>query len=173
MTNATPDAKPTAALLAMLKPMAARVAALDPASRTDDASAAALAEQLEAEFPFASAEVQAIGAEIERGVSEGWLCDRGEPDARFCRLAKATEQTAEMSVDIVALSGPALRHTHPNGEVTMAFPATTDGPVGQFDGHAPGWVVMAAGSTHTPTVTGPRMHLLYFLPGGAVQWHSG
>ena len=32
---------------------------------------------------------------------------------------------------------------------------------------------MPAGSTHTPTVTGPRMHLLYFLPDGAVEWHPG
>jgi hypothetical protein len=31
---------------------------------------------------------------------------------------------------------------------------------------------MPAGSTHTPTVTGPRMVLLYFLPGGAVEWQA-
>ena len=162
---------PTQPLLDLLAPFASKVAALDPEACTDDAAATALAAALQAEFPFEGDAVQAVGAEIRRGIADGWLCDRGQPDARFSRVAKPGSATAEMSVDVVALRGGAVRHTHPRGEVTLAFPAQP-GPAGAFDGHPPGWVVMAAGSTHTPTVTGPTMHLLYFLPGGAVQWHT-
>jgi len=167
--------RPTASLLSMLEPIAAKVAELDPASATDDASAQALAAKLGETIPFDGDDVRAIGAEIRRGIAEGWLCDRGEPEARFSRVAKAGPTTAAMSVDVVSLVGPALRHTHPKGEVTMAFPAEyaeDESEAGRFDGHPPGWVVMPAGSTHVPTVTGPRMHLLYFLPDGAVEWHT-
>ncbi|MEM6995926.1 MAG: DUF4863 family protein [Myxococcota bacterium] len=169
------DAPPTQPLLDMLAPVTKTVASLDPSGATDDAATAKLLRDLEEAWPFDGEAVQAIGNEIRRGVAEGWLCDRGEPDARFCRVAKATPDTQDLSIDIVALSGAALRHTHPRGEVTMAFPAepAPADAAGRFDGHAPGWVVMAAGSTHTPTVAGPRMHLLYFLPGGKVEWHPG
>lgn len=171
-----PTERPTETLLSMLEPIAAKVAELGPASATDDASASKLAAALDEAIPFDGDDVRAIGTEIRRGIAEGWLCDRGEPEARFCRVAKPGPQTSSMSVDVVSLVGPALRHTHPQGEVTMAFPAdlTEDADeAGRFDGHPPGWVVMPAGSTHTPTVTGPRMHLLYFLPDGAVEWHPG
>lgn len=161
------------ALREALAPIAARVAALDPAACTDDAAATRVRETLEAELPFDGETVGAIRSLVTRGVAEGWLCDRGDPSARFCRLAKPGPQTHGLSVDIVALQGAALRHTHPSGEITMAFPDVDDGTEpARFDGHPPGWVVMPAGSTHTPTVTGGRMHLLYFLPDGAVTWHK-
>ena len=163
--------RPADALVTLLEPIAARIAELSPAQCTDPDAAAAMSATLEAEFPFAGAQVQAIARLIDEGIAAGWLCDRGEPSARFCRLAKPGPRTAEMSVDIVALQGAALAHDHPNGEVTLAF-AAAPGTAGRFDGHPPGWVVMPAGSSHTPTVTGARMHLLYFLPHGAVRWHA-
>lgn len=164
------DPTATEPLLKLLQPIAKTVAELDPGGRRDEASAAALAEALQQAHPFEGPAVAAIGAEITRGINEGWLCTRGDASARFSRVAKAGPQTAELSVDVVALEGAALRHTHPRGEVTLAFAA--DAPGGRFDGNPPGWVVMAAGSTHTPTVDGARMNLLYFLPGGAVEWHT-
>ena len=173
MTTQSPTQSPASDLRVLLKPIISRIAALKPQDCTDVTTAAQLAQTLTAEFPFDSAQVQGIATAVRRGIAEGWLCDRGEPLSRYCRLAKATPATEDLSVDIVALQGPALAHTHTRGEVTMAFPGTEDGVLGRFDGHAPGWVVAHAGSSHTPTVTGPTMHLLYFLPGGKVQWHMG
>ena len=40
----------------------------------------------------------------------------------------------------------------------------------RFDGNAPGWVVYGRGSAHVPTVTGGEMLILYFLPGGAIEF---
>lgn len=170
MSDAVSD--PRAPLLELLRPVLARVAALHPESAGSSDAAEQLRDTLEREVPFASEAVQTIGAEIRRGVSEGWLCDRGEPDARFSRVAKPSAVTADLSIDVVALRGAALRHGHPGGEVTLGFAA--DGAAGsaaRFDGHPPGWVVMPAGSVHTPTVDGPAMHLLYFLPQGRVDWN--
>ncbi len=155
----------------LLPPLLAKVAELDPASATDDAAQAALLAALEDAFPAGGAVVTALGAAIAAGVADGSVCNRGAPDARFCRLAKATEQTHGLSIDVVALRGAALEHTHPKGEVTLAFPATADDGAARFDGHPPGWVLMPPGSRHVPTVNGGRMFLMYFLPDGAVTWH--
>jgi hypothetical protein len=114
--------------------------------------------------------VQSIASALRRGVADGVLCDRGEPDARFCRLAKATPATRDFSLDLVSLTGPAAEHMHPAGEITLALASSMDDHAARFDGHPPGWVVLPAGSRHIPTVTGGRMLLLYALPGGQVNW---
>jgi hypothetical protein len=168
--HAAPD--PRERLVALLAPVLARVAELRPQDVRDADAASRLADALETEIPFRGEIAQTIGAEIRRGIADGWLCDRGEPDARFSRVAKASDATRGLSIDVVALRGAALRHGHPQGEVTLGFDA--EGSMAsdaRFDGWPPGWVVMPAGSTHTPTVEGPRMHLLYFLPAGAVDWN--
>lgn len=168
----SPREDPVAQLRSRLQPIVARVAALHPQACTDPTAAEALARRLMTEFPFDGPEVRAVHQQVRRGIGEGWLCDRGEPSARYCRIAKATPQTHDLSIDIVALQGTALAHTHPCGEVTMAWAGEEPGAEdARFDGHPPGWVVAHAGSSHTPTVTGSTMHLLYFLPGGQVQWH--
>lgn len=172
MSAAGHDSDPRAHLLQLLSPVLERVAELRPQDARDEPAAARLREALEAGIPFLGEIAQTIGAEISRGVEEGWLCDRGDPDARFSRVAKASERTQGLSIDVVALRGAALRHRHPQGEVTLAFaPDDAAGRDARFDGHPPGWVVMPAGSTHTPTVQGGMMHLLYFLPAGAVDWN--
>ncbi|MEX1364864.1 MAG: DUF4863 family protein [Nannocystaceae bacterium] len=164
---------PTHALLEQLAPFIQTVAGLPLADCRDSEAAAALAGRLQQEHPAQGPAFQSIGDHLRQGVAEGWLCDRGEPDARFCRLAKARPATADLSIDVVALQGAALRHRHPRGEITMAYPAEPGTTESRFDGHPAGWVVMPAGSVHTPTVTGSRMLLLYFLPGGAVEWTPG
>lgn len=173
------DAEPAARLRELLSPVLAKVAALDPASRDAPEQIAALERELEAAFPFDGEHVQAIGAEIARGVDEGWLCNRGDAHARFCRLSKATPETHDLSIDIVSLIGDAVEHTHPKGEVTIGFRATDDqsrddaqaGGEPSFDGRGTGWVFLPPGSRHVPAVSGHRMNLIYFLPAGAVQWH--
>ena len=168
-TPATPDLE----LKKLLSPLLARVAELAPATRTTGAQVAELEAVLEQEFPYAGEVVQAIGREIARGVGEGWLCNRGPDDARFSRLAKPTEETHGLSVDVVSMSGKAIDHTHPQGEVTIGFPAqgTIDEAALSFDGRPCGWVFMPPASRHIPTVRGGKMNLIYFLPEGSVQWH--
>ncbi len=128
---------------------------------------AKLRDSLQARFPFESEAIAAIGRDVARGVAEGWLCNRGEPGARFSRIAKPTERTCNLSIDVVDLMGPAVEHAHPLGEITLGF-RVAGAPL--FDGYEPGWVVMPPGSRHIPQVSGGRMHLLYWLPQGRVDW---
>lgn len=158
-------------LLAQLSPVLDLVAGLPLAECHDADQAARLADQLQSALPAHGPLAQAIGQALRVGIEQGWLCDRGEPSARFSRVAKASPETRNLSVDVVALEGPAVRHRHPRGEVTLGFSVDPAAEGSRFDGHPPGWVVMPAGSVHTPTVTGPRMALLYFLPDGAVEWN--
>ena len=167
----TDGSDPRAHLVELLQPVLATIAGLRPQDRADATSAAALVDALERELPFSGAQVQAIGAAVRRGVAEGWLCDRGAPEARFSRVAKPGAATRGLSIDVVSLEGSALHHRHPQGEVTLAFaadPATAE--LARFDARPPGWVFCRPGSSHTPTVTGARMHLLYVLPDGAIEW---
>lgn len=158
------------ALLELLDPILARVAALELPAATDPARVQAIEAALEQAFPYAGERVQAIGRVIAGGISEGWLANRGEPDARFSRVAKADDATHGLSIDIVSMLGAGLEHTHPGGEVTIGFPAHPGGN-GRFEGREPGWVVLGPGSRHVPRVEQDRMNLIYFLPAGAVEWH--
>ena len=160
-----------ARVMDLLPPMLAKVSALDPASARDEAAQARLLAALEAAFPVDGDAVRALGEAIVAGVEDGSLCNRGDDDARFCRLAKAGPNTHGLSIDVVALRGPALEHSHPSGEVTLGFAASEHDGAARFDGHPPGWVFMPPGSRHVPTVVGGRMFLIYFLPDGAVTWH--
>lgn len=157
-------------LLRDLAPVLDLVAAHSLEGCRDHQAAARVAAQLQAALPAEGPLAQAVGAALRQGILDGWLCDRGQPHARFSRVAKAGPDTRELSIDVVALEGAALRHGHPRGEVTLGFPFDPAATGSRFDDHPPGWVVMPAGSVHTPTVSGPRMVLLYFLPGGAVDW---
>ncbi|NVB41299.1 DUF4863 family protein [Pseudenhygromyxa sp. WMMC2535] len=162
----------TARLLELLEPVLARISALDPASRHDPDAIRELETTLEAEFPWAGDYVQAINDELARGVGEGWLAERGEPQARFGRVSKACPATHDLSIDVVSMVGAAVEHSHPQGEVTVGFPADDEQSC-HFEGRPPGWVFLPPGSRHVPTVTGGRMNLVYFLPQGAVEWHFG
>lgn len=160
-------------LMDAVAPLLAAVAELRPQDQHTPADVQALEAELERRFPAAGEQSVAIGHALRAGVTEGWLCDRGEPNARFCRLAKPSPQTHDLSVDVVSLVGDAVKHTHPKGEVTLGFVAEAGAaPDGStFDGRPPGWVFLGPGTTHIPRVEGERMILMYFLPDGAVQWH--
>lgn len=149
-----------AELVDALAPFARRVATLD--LTAPDAAR----EALEREFPVR--ELGAVRALLAAALAEGWLTPReATPTLRFGRVAKPSEALAGHSVDAVDMEGEGAPHTHPAGEVSLCF-ATRGDP--RFMGLPEGWVVAGAGSRHTPTVTGGRMTIVYFLPGGAMVW---
>ena len=122
-------------------------------------------EALEAAHPFQSPGMRRIRELCKKGVEEGWLVPReAGPKVRFGRLVKDLDGYA---VDCVLMEGDAIGHTHPRGEINIAFAWEGDP---RFDGHPEGWVVYPPGSHHVPTVTGGRMLFVYFLPGGEVEW---
>ena len=128
-----------------------------------------LADRLLRELPITGPVVAAVRTAAMAGVREGWLCDRENAGVRFSRPFKPTDATAGYSVDAVVMdriAGP--KHTHTNGEINLCF--TEEGDA-KFCGHREGWVVFPRGSTHGPVVTDGRMLILYFLPGGAIQFH--
>ncbi|GAB4273417.1 MAG: hypothetical protein Kow0092_28740 [Deferrisomatales bacterium] len=140
---------------------------LDHLNALDLSDPEAVRKSLDEAFPFESGLVRDLGERFRTGVAEGWLCDREAGGARFSRVAKATGGTHDFSVDAVSLDGPGVWHRHPAGEIDLCFAAEGDP---RFDGQPEGWVVFGPASDHVPTVTGGRMHILYFLPGGAVEW---
>ncbi len=157
---------------ALLTPILAAVAELDLAQRTEEAAIQELEHEMERRFPYAGETVQRLGELIQLGVDQGWLCNRGEPDSRFSRLAKPSESTHQLSIDCVSMIGHAVDHTHTKGELTVGFAAReADDAAVRFEDRPPGWVFLPPMSRHRPHVTGGRMHLMYFLPEGAVQWH--
>jgi hypothetical protein len=129
---------------------------------------AALAERLNRELPPTSDAVRAVHTAAASGVAEGWLCNKEAGGVRFSRPVKPSDASAGYSVDAVVMdrvSGP--KHTHTNGEINLCF--TEEGDA-RFCGHREGWVVFPRGSTHVPVVTDGRMLILYFLPGGAIEF---
>ena len=83
---------------------------------------------------------------------------------RFGRVAK---DLCGFSIDCVWMNGAGPRHRHPNGEIDLCF--ATSGAA-RFDGEPEGWVVYGKGSAHVPTVSEGEMLILYFLPGGAIEF---
>ncbi|MCB9652306.1 MAG: DUF4863 family protein, partial [Deltaproteobacteria bacterium] len=106
-----------------------------------------------------------VRALMRAGVEAGWLCDREAGGVRFSRVQKSVE--GGLSIDAVHMSAPGPGHLHPNGEIDLCF-AVSGAPT--FDGRAPGWTVYGPGSWHVPTVAGGVMDILYFLPGGAMEF---
>ena len=98
------------------------------------------------------------------GIEDGWLLPAERGGIRFGRIAA---EISGFSVDAVLSSGTGPRHRHPQGEVDLVFALAGDP---RFDGHPAGWVVYPPGSEHVPAVTGGEMLILYFLPGGAIEW---
>ncbi len=147
-------------LTTLLQPLTAALKELDLA---DPQAAQA---QLSEAFPPSA--VSPLRQSLQLGMSEGWLVLKdATPTIRFGRVSKASPQTDGFSIDIVDMSGSGAEHTHPHGEVSICF-ATEGQP--QFEGCPDGWVVLPPGSHHTPTVSGGRMTILYFLPSGSVKW---
>ncbi len=149
-------------LLETLAPVLERLAGVDPA-------APGAAGALNAALPLGGEVLAPVEAALRRGLAEGWLTPRGGPGLRFGRVAKPGPASRGFSIDAVHMSGPGPEHTHPEGEINLCI-ATGGAP--RFDGQPPGWVVLPPGSRHVPTVSGGELLILYFLPGGAIDFHT-
>lgn len=141
-----------------LEPILERLAGLDPAEPT-------AAEILNRELPADHPAVTRVAELFEQGVAEGWLCDRSAGDVRYSRVHKAASD--ELSIDAVRMVGPGPGHAHPNGEFDLCLPVSGSP---RFDGKGDPWVVYPPGSWHVPTVESGTMNILYFLPGGAIEF---
>ncbi len=148
-------------LLSALQPALAAAASAD----LRDPSAARAA--LERSYPSRGPAAQALRATLVQAVKDGVICDRGKEAIRYSRLCKPDDTPHGASIDFVWMTGPGINHRHPKGEVNLCFAVEGDP---RFDGQPEGWVVFPPGSQHVPTVTGGRMLIAYFLPGGAVEW---
>lgn len=125
------------------------------------------ADLLNAQFPIDGDAMKSLATLFAKGVSEKTLCDReGGPGVTYSRVGKKIGKS-EFTVDAVRMDRPGPGHTHPNGEFDVCFVAEGSP---QFDGHPPGWTVYKPGTWHVPTVSGGTMNILYFLPGGAIQF---
>lgn len=144
----------------LLRPLAQALQAVDVAA--PDAAAAA-----ERAAPFSGALIQRVRAAAIAGIATDWLLPKAQGGIRFGRVAKDLHG---FSVDAVLMDRPGPRHRHPNGEIDLCF-ATAGEP--RFDGNPAGWVVYGRDSVHVPTVRGGEMLILYFLPGGAIEFLAG
>ncbi len=122
------------------------------------------AQRLTSSAPPAGPLVDSICDAAMAGIEDGWLLPAERGGIRFGRIAA---DLSGFSVDAVLSAGPGPRHRHPRGEIDLVFALSGDP---RFDGHAAGWVVYPPGSEHVPAVTGGEMLILYFLPGGAIEW---
>lgn len=141
----------------LLQPIAQALRGID----VDGTDAAAAVERA---VPFAGPLVAAVRAAAMASIGSEWLLPKSNAGIRFGRPAKDLHG---FSVDAVLMDVPGPKHRHPNGEIDLCF-ASRGEP--RFDGHPPGWVVYGKGSVHVPTVRGGEMLILYFLPGGAIEF---
>jgi hypothetical protein len=122
---------------------------------------------VEKAHPFSGPMMADLRKRLVAAVDAKTICERGEPPVFWGRVAKPSPATLDFSIDAVLMTGPGPGHVHPNGEFSVAFALEGDP---RFDGHAEGYVLEQPGSFHVPTVAGGKMLIVYFLPGGAMQF---
>jgi len=155
----SPKAQPTPKdrFVALLRPLIEQCRRLDVA-RGDAAQA------LQRALPFRGGLVQRVRMAAVAAIDTDWLLTKAANGIRFGRPAKDVNG---FSVDAVLMDCAGPRHRHPNGEIDLCF--ALDGSP-RFDGHPEGWVVYGPDTTHVPTVQHGRMLILYFLPGGSIEF---
>lgn len=140
----------------LLRPLAQQLATL-----AGDRLDVAAVERL---LPFAGALVAKVREAAFAAIDSPWLLPKQQAGIRFGRVAK---ELCGFSVDAVWMDRAGPKHRHPDGEIDLCF-AESGEP--RFDGKPEGWVVYGKDSTHVPTVQGGSMLILYFLPGGAIEF---
>jgi hypothetical protein len=135
-------------------------------STVDPTDAAAATAHLNATQPLSA--LTELRALLFAARDEGWLTPRrATPTLTYGRIAKSSTETLGFAIDVVDMVGPGAEHIHPNGEINLCFRESGDP---RFCGAAEGWYVVPPGSRHIPEVTGGRMVICYFLPGGEIQF---
>ncbi len=127
-----------------------------------------LEQRLMLDFPPDSDFFTRVEAACHQAIEAGWMCFEGAEGRRTGRIVEPSEDTRDISIDVVDLTdvrGP--HHTHPRGEVLMIMPQDE---AARFDARGRGWLVYGPGTGHRPTVRGGRALVLYLLPGGELNW---
>jgi hypothetical protein len=122
---------------------------------------------LQRRFDPQGPQASAFNRELAHLLDEGKIADRGELPVRWGRVAKASHETLQFSIDVVLMTGAGLRHRHPRGEVNYCV-ALEGSPT--FESQPAGWVVLGPGTTHVPTVEGGKMLIVYLLPAGEIEF---
>ncbi len=128
----------------------------------------ALEQDLNRLHPAGSPLFEEINQACHKAIEAGWMCAEGSEGRRFGRVIKPSEETHQLSVDVVDLidiAGP--HHRHPLGEVCMVLPITE---TALFDQNPRGWVVYPPDSAHRPTVSQGQALVLYLLPEGQIEF---
>jgi len=142
---------------------------LEAARGIDFSDPEAAAAELAGRFDPAGEDAAELRAALIDLLDDGSIAGNGEMPVKWGRVAKASAETNDYSIDVVLMNGPGPRHTHPTGEIDYCIPMEGE-PT--FEGCAAGWVVMPSGSTHVPEVTNGTMLIVYLLPGGAIEFHE-
>ena len=127
-----------------------------------------LAGELNEAFPPDGETFGAIEKACHEAIADGWMCAQGSEGRRFGRVIEPSDETEQLSADVVELTdivGP--HHRHPNGEVCMIMPVDD---TAKFDGKPRGWCTYEADSAHHPTVTDGKALVLYLLPEGKIEF---
>jgi uncharacterized protein DUF4863 len=148
-------------ILEVLRPL------LEAAQGLDLSDPSAARATLERRFDPHAPAAHGLAEELRSRLERGELCPQGAPPVRWGRVSKAAPETLGFSIDAVHMSAAGPRHRHPAGEINFCVPLSG---TPRFETCGGGWVVMPPGSIHVPAVEGGEMLILYFLPGGAMEF---
>ena len=140
---------------------------LEAARGIDLSDASAAEEELRRRLDPASDAARELNAKLVSLLEAGEIANRGELPVRWGRVAKASAETGDYSIDAVHMTGPGPRHRHPRGEIDWCI--ALDGEP-TFDGRTAGWVVFTEDSVHVPTVADGAMLIVYLLPRGEIEF---
>lgn len=140
---------------------------LDAAQGVDLSDPAAARAELERRLDPRGPRAAEIAGALLGLFREGRIAERGAPPVRYGRVAKATPETSDFSIDVVWMNGAGPRHRHPRGEVNFCVALEGDP---RFDGQPAGWVVLPPDSSHVPAVEGGAMLIVYLLPKGEIEF---
>src|SRR4051812_28576148 len=112
---------------------------LEAAQGIDLTDRAAARAELERRFDPRGEAANTLARELKTLLAEGRVAERGALPVRYGRVAKASDDTLDFSIDVVLMNGAGPRHRHPRGEVNFCI-AIEGEPL--FDGEPPGFVVL-------------------------------
>ncbi|WP_343630351.1 DUF4863 family protein [Roseateles sp.] len=107
---------------------------------------------------------------MKAGIAEGWAGYAPVEGAGYSRghIAEVSEDTRGMRVESGLMRDVVgQHHRHIRGEIDLVIPLDAGA---RWCGHGAGWVVYPPGSEHFPTTEGGQALILFFLPGGAIEY---